>query len=313
MSSDPTWKGDANGVAHPTRETLLAFIREQCDEHEKNRINEHLLAGCASCNRVRADLTQSSNALNSIKQMPGYLCYPELQSSQVLYHMQRGEPLTSMWTGKRKRKFQVQHRPVRRPQAAGRYPRKAGLRYVSIPAAFAMFLLFALLVVTLVYALASLGKLPFPLPGQQSSHIYHNRQITPVVAPHQPTTTPSTSASPTPTAIVVKGPKIDYCSPSGYSGSLIFICGSGFKAGDKVSLLLRYYGSDTPVIRGSYRVDKHGKFIGVLYFYSCKNLPIEVYAIDQTLRPASVTSNVLTSIQVPGCHEPTPTSTPDIH
>src|SRR6202165_144147 len=145
MSSDLMWKRDANGVEHPTPETLLAFMREQCTELEKSRINEHLLAGCVPCGRVRAGLTPSSNALDQLKYMSRCQYYPELQSNQVLLHAQRGEPLSSMWTGKRKRKFQAQSRPVRRPQVTGLYARKAGLRYMSIPAAFGIFLIVAVI------------------------------------------------------------------------------------------------------------------------------------------------------------------------
>ncbi len=310
---------------HPTREALLAFICEQCSAHEKNRINEHLQSGCAPCNRLRADLTQSSNALNHLKYMSGCLSYPELQSNQVLFHMQRGESLTSALTGKRKRKFQIQGSPVRRPQATGRYARKAGLRYVSIPAAFAMLILFMILVVTLVYALANMGKLlPFPinLPTNSlhSDPVPNNpnltqHQLTPTITvPVTITPTPSVSAtedtSPTPTVTVVKGPAIDYCPPNGYKSSLILICGHGFKAGDKVSLVLDFYGSNAPVIWGSFQVNTHGEFIG-WYFYSCKNPPIAIYARDKTLMPASIISNILTTNPVVGCNGSTPTPTPD--
>jgi len=314
MSSDLTWKRDANGVEHPTPETLLAFNREQCSEHEKSRVDDHLLAGCAPCKRLHADLKQSSYPLNHLKHMSSYLYYPELRSNQILLHMQRGEHLTSVWTGKRKRKFQAQSRPAGRSQATGRYARKAGLRYISIPAAFAVLILCMIIVVTLVYALASLGKLPFISPGQQSGNIYNNPgPNTPVVAPHQqtPTITPSVDA-PTVTVTLAQGPVINYCQPSdvphGYSDRFISICGKGFKAGDKVSLLLDYYGRNAPVTWGSYKVNNLGEFTGFLYFYSCKNLPIGVYARDEIVKPA-VASNILTNITVAGCSGPTSTPT----
>jgi hypothetical protein len=328
MSSDLAWKRDANGVEHPAREALLAFIREQCSEHEKNRINEHLLAGCVPCNRLHATLTQDSNPLNQLKHISRYLYYPEFQSSQVLFHLQRSEPLTSVWTGKRKRKFQAQSRSVRRPQATGRYARKAGLRYVSIPAAFAMLILFTIIVVTLVYALASMGKLPsfsidWPInilhndAGSNNPSLEQHQLMPTATVPVTITPTPSESAtvgvSPTPsvTVTVMPGPSIDYCPQSGYNGLLIYICGYHFKAGDKVSLLLEYDGSNTPVVwRDSYRVNAHGEFSGYLYFPFCKYVPRAIYAKDETLVPASVTSNTLTNIPVVGCRELTPTPTP---
>src|SRR5579872_915616 len=123
MSSDPLRKRDASGVEHPSREAILAFMREQCAAHEKNHINEHLLTGCIPCNRLYTDLKQSSTALNHLNSMSRYLYYPELQSNQVLLHIQRGVPLTSVWTGKRKRKFQVRSQLPGRQQGRG-----AGLR-----------------------------------------------------------------------------------------------------------------------------------------------------------------------------------------
>lgn len=331
MSSDPTWKRDANGVEHPTRETLLAFIREQCSEQERSRVNEHLLAGCVPCNRLHVSLIQASSPLNHLKHMSRYLYYPELQSNQVLLHMQRGEPLTSVWTGKRKRKFQIQGRPVRRSQATGRYSHRTGLRVfrLSFPVAFGLLLIFMTVAIVLAYTIASFVNLPFILPGQSNNIYLDPGPNTPVVAPHELTptiTVPVTitptspvsatvgvSPTPTVTVTVVKGPTIDYCLPPGlphgYNGPLIFICGYGFKVGDKVSLLLDYYGRNAPVKSGSYKVDKLGGFTGFLYFDSCENLPIGVYARDETLRPASVSSNILTNIPVAGCHGLTPTPT----
>ena len=329
MSCDPTWKRDANGVEHPTREILLAFICEQCSAHEKNRINEHLRSGCVPCNQLHADLTQSSNALNHLKCMSSYLYYPELQSKQVLFHMQRGESLTSVLTGKRKRKFQVQSQLAGRQQVPRQYAHKTGLRIfrLGFPVAFGLLLILTTVAIVLAYTIASFVKLPFPLPGQQPNTIYSSPGPNSTgVVPHQMTSTiavsvtitatPSVSAttSPTPTVTVASGPAIGYCLPPGYEGSLIFICGYGFKAGDKISLVLDYYGSNAPVIWwNSYKVDKHGKFTGFLYFSSCKNLPSGVYAMDETLRSASVTSNILTTIPVAGCHGPIPTPRPGGH
>lgn len=311
-----------NGMReHPTRETLLAFICEQCSAHEKNRINEHLQSGCAPCNRLRADLTQSSNALNHLKYMSGCLSYPELQSNQVLFHMQRGEFLTSALTGKRKRKFQIQSSPVRRPQATGRYAaRKAGLRYVSIPAAFAMLILFTIIVVTLVYALANMGKLPFPI--NLPTNIFHSdpvpyntsvamHQVTPtntvpVTITPTPTVSATGAASPTQTSTIIKGAGLDACSPDQYVGSTIFICGYGFKAGDKVWLEVDYYGSNSLKTLGPYTVNKNGEF-KAYWSISCKNSPVIVYAADKMQQPLTVP---LMNISRYGCYLPTPTTTP---
>lgn len=321
MSSNLLWQRGANGVEHPAQDILLAFVREQCTEQERNRIQEHLQAGCVPCNRLRTELKQSSHALSYLKHMSRYLYYPELQSNQVLLHVQRGKPLTSAWTGKRKRKFQVRSRLAGRQQGYG-----SGLRVfrLSFPVAFGLLLIFTTVAVVLAYTIAGFIRLPLPLPWQPSGSFYTNLEPnTANVAPHttptitvQLTVTPASSpspgvtvtTSPTPTVTVVNGPAIDFCSPHGYSGPYIFICGNGFNAGDKVSLVMDLYGKNPPAIVGSFPVDKHGEFIG-WYVSSCKNPPISVYARDDTLMPATVISNTLTHILVAGCHGPGPTPT----
>jgi hypothetical protein len=289
MSSDPTWKRDANGVAHPTHETLLAFIREQCSEHEKSSINEHLLTGCAPCNRLHADLTQPGNALNHLKHMSRYLYYPELQSNQVLLHAQRGEPLTSVWTGKRKRKFQAQSRPL----TARRYAHKRSVRIVSLPAAFAILLLFMTAVV-LAYTVVHSG-LQITSSGQQSVRFTTSVPNPTGVAPHK---TPPTSVTITPPTTIIKGAGLDACPEAQYAGPLIIICGSGFKAGDKVWLEVDYNGSNSHKTLGPYTVNKNGGFKAYLSI-TCKNLPVTVNAADKMHQPLTVP---VTGISRDGCN-----------
>ncbi len=321
MSSNPVWKKDASGVEHPTHELILAFIRGQCSEHEKSRISGHLYAGCVPCNRLHAGLTQESATLNQLKHLSRYLYYPEIQPERVLLHTQRGEPLTSVWTGKRKRKFQVQSRP----QATSRYARKAGLRYISIPAAFGIFLMLAVIAIALAYAFVTFSG-GFSSNEQPGNHIYNTGPNTTGVVQHQltptntvsvtitPTSTVSVTEgpSPTPTATVgvVKGPTIETCPPPKYTGLYIFICGYNFKVGDQVSLVLKYYGNNSPVMRRSLIVDKRGEFMDSWNIYSCRYLPIAIYAVDVTQESASRTSNILTPVRMASCGWLTPTVTP---
>ncbi len=102
------------------------------------------------------------------------------------------------------------------------------------------------------------------------------------------------------------------CPPRGYTGPLIYICGHGFKPGDKVSLVLEYNGRTSPMIWGLFPVNRLGEFNG-WYVFSCKNRPLGVYAKDVTLMPASVTSNTLSPIPVAGCHGTTSTPRPGEH
>lgn len=315
MSSEPLRKRDASDVEHPSQGALLAFIREQCAAHEKNRINEHLLTGCASCNRLYAELKQTSNTLNYLNSMPRYLFYPELQSNQLLLHAQRGVPLTSMWTGKRKRRFQVR-------QVAGRQQeRGAGLRIfrLSFPVAFGLLLTFMTVAVVLAYTIASFVRLPFLLPGQSSNHIYP-LQNQPTITRHQPTPTvtvavtitpsPGVTVSPGPTLAptIIEGAKLTVCSPSQYPDSIILICGHGFKGVNKVWLEVGYHGSNSLKTFGPYPVSSAGEFrVPVIISFSCRNSSVIVYAANKKQQP--LTLPLMTGARS-GCYLPTPNVPP---
>ena len=322
MASDLLWKKDADGIEHPTHEILLAFIREQCSEQEESRIDEHLHTGCVSCNRLHSGLTQDSDALKHLMDVSRYPDYPELQANQVWLHMQRGEALTSAWTGKRKRKFQTQSRraPVERRQRATRqYSRNTGLRVfkLSFPVAFGLLLLLMTAAIVLAYTIAGLVKPPSAIPRQQANHIYSPAPNPTSVAGHQ--ITPTTIVQVTPSAGTTttdghgKGPTIAICPSPGNPGPLIYICGRNFKAGDRVSLVLVFDGMNNPLVWGSYRVNGHGEFTGTLFLYSCRFVPQEVYAKDESLRSASVTSNALSNFPMANCNSSTSGNWPGGH
>lgn len=317
MSSDPVWKRDAIDSEHPSREAILAFIREQCAELEKNSINEHLLTGCVPCNRIHTESKQSIHALNHLNYMSRYLYYPEVQSNQVLLHMRRGVPLTSVLTGKRKRKFQTQQSPVGKPQAA-RYVHKTDLRFISIPAAFAMFILCVLLVATVVYALATIGKLP--LSNVLPINIFHTDRgpNTTSITTHQMTPTatvalttgssPGATVSPTLPATIIMGANLEVCKGSPNSGPIIFICGHGFTGVNKIWLEIAFYGSDSLKTIGPFSITGSGELkMPVRIFLSCKNSPVTIYAGNKTQQPLTLP---LTNISRSDCSLPTPTVTP---
>ena len=300
MSSDPTWKRDANGVEHPGREVLLACIRKQCSEPEKRRVSEHLLAECASCKQLCIRLAEDSAALNHLHYISHHLYYPELQSNQVLLHAQRGEPLTSMWTGKRKRKFQAQNRA----QRTSRYTYKRSMRIASLPAALALLLLFMLVAIVLTYALVTISN--GASHGQPSSKFYVGQGLnTPGVASHQPTPPIPVTNTPTGSATgpttIIDGARLKVCSPNHYFGSAIYICGEGFKAGAKVWLEVDYYGSNSLKTLGPYTINKDGKF-KAYWSIACKNSPVTVYAANKMQQPLT---NPLTNIARDGCYLPT--------
>jgi hypothetical protein len=214
---------------------------------------------------------------------------------------------------------------VSRPQVTGRYGRKVGLRFISIPAAFAVLILLTAIIVTLVYALASMGRGPIQIilpisflhndsgQGGTSFKTHQSLPTATVTVTITPTTNVRAETNPTPAVTTVKGPAIDICpSPGDNRSQFIFICGYGFNAGDKVWLVLDIYGSNKPVVKGPYQIDEHGKFTG-WYRYSCQNPPLAIYARDDSSTPATVISNTLTGIPLAACNEPTPTATTGAH
>ena len=240
-----------------------------------------------------------------------YPYYPELQSNQVWLHIQRGEALTSVWTGKRKRKFQVQRHSGRGQQAIRRHGHSTGLRVfkLSFPVAFGLVLLLTTAAIVLAYTIAGLVKPPSVIPVQPTSHIYRPTPNPSGIVGHQLTPTITVTATPSGSATTTdghgKGPTIAICPSSRNAGPLIYICGRNFNAGDRVSLILVYNGMDAPLTWGLYRVNGHGEFTGTLFFYSCRFLPSEVYAKDESLRSASATSNALSNFPMSGCNSST--------
>lgn len=307
MSSDTVWKRGAIGREHPSREALLAFIREQCTEDEKSRIDEHLLTDCFLCNRMYTELKQDSNSLSQLFDMSQRHYDPVLHSNQVFLHMRRGKPLTSVWTGKRKRKFQVPS------QLAGRHlGRRAGLHVfrLSFPVAFGLLLL---LTTVAIYSIASIVESQPRTSGLITKPQTSSTQFD--VPGHQTPTTvtitpaPGLTASPTLPPTIIKGAKLGICGGAQYtSGWTILICGRGFKGVSKVWLEMEEFGSNSFRSVGSYPVDNAGNFKAYVGF-SCKNSPVILYAADKSQEPLTLP---VTGITKPGCYTPTPNATPGV-
>ena len=315
MSGDVAWKQDAISIEHPSREALLAFIREQCAEDEKKCIDEHLLTGCVTCNSMHTGLKQDSNSLGQLFDMSRRFYYPELQSYQTWLHMQRGVPLTSTWTGKRKRKFQVRSQN----QLEGRHlDRRTGLRVfrLSVPVAFGLFLLFTTVAIVLAYTIVSIAQSRPGSSGPPGTHFYQSQNQQPTIRGHQTptatvTVTPSLelTASPTSAPTIIKGAKLEVCPWSQYSGWMVFICGRGFKGVSKVWLEIEYRGSNSFKASGPYFINNSGDFMVPVDLY-CKNSPVVIYAANKGQQPLTLP---LTYSSRAGCYAPTPNVTPGSH
>src|SRR5579863_406225 len=290
MVSDSAWKKDASGIEHPAHSILLAFIREQCPEHEK-RIHAHL-ALCDQCGQTYAGLSQTSNTLNNLEQMPRYLRYPELEPELVLAHAQRGVPLRSAWTGRRKREMQGKQQEAKRVGARfiASAP-KPSLRMVSLPASFGLLLLCIVGVLMVAYALVNIVKPPL-LPGDAPVKYHVN---------NQPNSALLEGHTPTPSAVVVSsmpGPVIALCSSPG--DTRLVICGSGFKPKDRVELVVTAPGNKRPILTQKLTINAQGGFKQSLNVSACKNLAITVVTGDVSHKPFISLKTLIIS-SMPGC------------
>jgi len=161
-------------------------------------------------------------------------------------------------------------------------PRKSAVRLISLPAAFGLTILF--MVAMLVFAnLSGKSFIPRSLQGgtsasQNNSTLLPRQQLTP--------TFPST---------------ITQCSDQAHY--YLEICGSNFKPGDSISLVVYMIGSEQPTIRHAVKIDAHGKFIERWYFKYCNYLPIAIYAEEVSTVP-TINSNVLVITYSTNCIEP---------
>jgi len=277
------------GLEHPEQSLLLAFIRRECPEHEK-RIQEHL-SQCPACNQAFVGLSQSSKALSQLKYMARYLRYAELKPELVLAHAQRGTALRSLWTGRR------------RYAAAGSPARRMSFRLLSLPTAFGLGLLFTMVAVVLAYTLG-IATNPFSSSGHSTARYYNSRlEVVTVPARATPTSTGSNTR-----ATLESLPVIQECSKkTGQGHHNLMICGVGFKAGDRVWLIVNASPYKQPKKLGPWKVDAKGRFEAILTVPSCKFLPTLIYAED-TSGKQNIDSIGLTDITLAGCQQTGPPS-----
>lgn len=288
MVRDRLWKIDANGREHPIDSLLLAFIRGECPAYEKH-IQVHLIE-CEQCSLTFASLSQTSNMLSQLKYMSREYRNPQVKPEQVLAHARRGVPLRNAWTGRRRQSNQ-----------------KRALRLLNIPAAAGLVLIF---IVVLAYASVT----------SHFSHLMTSRNVHPPkstgtgMTPQALSPTPSiqVTVSPTPSANATKTvtsnqsqPDIWICATSANSNRHLTLCGSGFKNGHRVMLVVIVHGNQQHTVQ--LHINEGGFQVSIARFISsCGNQQISMFVIDLTSTP-HVRSNVLTNHDIPGCSASTPT------
>jgi len=284
MASNTLWKPGKHGKEHPEDSSLLAYIRQQHLE-DQSKINQHIdIERCPRCLRRRSELEQVSKTLDVLGQMPSYQHYPELSAAQMYAHVQRAANRPTF--------LQAYLHRVKNWQR----PRKSAVRLVSLPAAFALAILFT---VALVFAdLAGVPLIPRSLPGGTSPSQNGSTGVVQQVATATPDIPLTATANANATAIASQ-PYIQVCSTSAdIAESRLVICGYNFEAGHKVSLVVTISGRE-PVTRHPVLVDKQGDFQDMWYVHYCRNLPAAIFAYE--VDNVKVFSSALVNISFAAC------------
>lgn len=285
-----------SGGEHPENSSLLAFLRgQQLEDSECIRLH---IMHCTQCQQTYANLSHDSKPLDILSQMSLYLRYPELSAALIPMQIQRGTQKQSRWSS-------LARRTVSRPR-----PKKAAVRLVSLPVAFGVGLLCMTVIIVLAYTFAHFVTAPF-FPWSSPWGIVNNQPNQASVAQHQPTQvvpatgTPTASVTVSSTPTSTTGPMIVVCSTAAdMKNHRLVICGSNFKAKDKVELFEDLPSNKQPVMRSSVTVNSKGTFRDPLSIYFCRNVPLAIVAEDVSGNQA-VFSNRLTNITMPNCVDST--------
>ena len=269
---------DTNTREHLEDSILLAYLRrQQLEDRLSLRITRHIdIERCPRCLHKLDELAQVSATLDVLGQMQSYQHYPEMSMADTYARVQG--------VASKRTSSQVYLYPINNRQR----PRKSAVRLVSVPVAFALTILF-----TMVIAFALLSGGPMisgPSKGGISSGQYN---LTVVVRNHSTqtpnlalTTTVSVNASATPvltptsTASSITVPYIEVCStPNNIAHWRLVICGHNFEAGYKVALIAS---GKTLTWLSNLSVDKQGNFQAEWNIVNCWNLPTAIIAYEKT-------------------------------
>jgi hypothetical protein len=293
---------DYNIREHLEDSILLAYLRrQQLEDRLSLRISRHIdIERCPRCLHKLDELAQVSATLEVLGQMQSYQHYPELSMADTYARVQGA---ASKRTSSKAYLYPINNR---------QRPRKSAVRLVSVPVAFALTILFTMVI---VFALLSSGpRISGPSQGVIRSDHYNSTVVVQNHATQTPnlalTTTASANASATPvltpTETPVTGPYIEVCStPYNIAHWRMVICGHNFEAGYKVIL---FASGKTPNLLSNLPVDKQGNFQVGWNIVNCWNLPTTIITYERT--NAKPISARLQNISFGSCPLPTPTVGP---
>src|SRR6266480_30891 len=266
MASNTRWTSYNDVNEHPEDSILLAYLRKQQLE-DRLKISRHIdVEQCPRCLHKLNELKQVSATLEVLGKIRSYQHYPELSLADIYARVQRD-------VSKRTALQAYLHRINNRQR-----PRMSAVRLVSLPVAFALTILF-----TMVIVFASLYGRPW-ISGSSSGGTSTSQNIS-TSLPRQHSTptlnlaltaTANAGTSISPTVTPVTGPYIEICStPINIARWRLVICGHNFEAGYKVTLVAS---GNVPVRLPNLHIDKQGDFKVGWNIMNCGNLPSAIVA-----------------------------------
>jgi len=266
MASNTRWTSFNDVNEHPEDSILLAYLRKQQLE-DRLKISRHIdVEQCPRCLHKLNELKQVSATLEVLGKIRSYQHYPELSLADIYARVQRD-------VSKRTALQAYLHRINNRQR-----PRMSAVRLVSLPVAFALTILF-----TMVIVFASLYGRPW-ISGSSSGGTSTSQNIS-TSLPRQHSTptlnlaltaTANAGTSISPTVTPVTGPYIEICStPINIARWRLVICGHNFEAGYKVTLVAS---GNVPVRLPNLHIDKQGDFKVGWNIMNCGNLPSAIVA-----------------------------------
>jgi hypothetical protein len=289
MAGNTRWTSYNDVHEHPEDSILLAYLRKQ-QVKDRSSVSQHInLEKCPRCLHKLDELEQVSATLDVLGKIRSYQHFQELSVADTYERMQRA----------------ASHRTPTKASLNGanqrQRPRKSIVRLISLPAAFALAILFT--VAMLVFANLS-GTSRNPEPSKEGiSHSQGNSTV--VVVPHS-TPTPdlnlTATAGTTPVLTATKA-YIKVCStPADIVQRRLVICGHNFDPAHEAALLA--FGKK-PMWQSNLPVDQHGTFQFGWNIVNCSNLPTIIYSYEATSSKPIYAKLQITSFG--SCPEPTTT------
>ncbi len=298
MAGKKGWVLDEGGKEHPEKSDLLAYNRGQQLEDTFN-IHQHI-SQCPRCLDMSRKFEDASEVLGTLEQMQQHLDYPDVPPERVFNRFQSE---AARYERRLSTRLVRRLEPVQRRYLHYARYLKPKWQLSSVNAYSGLILVLILAVLTFSVVLAAIGVWHdgvFPINIAQPSMTQVSRPNSVSVQQHHMTPTVNQGGQGSTTG---SGARIRDCTNGqDRNQSQLRICGSDFKPGDKVALLVTISWSGQPKQRRTATVDGHGKFFVLIPINKC-NVPVALVAHDLN---TNAYSNTLQDIKFGGCRVPSP-------